>query len=295
MKSLLLPMPGNEPLADALAALDAGEAGRVCWRRFPDGEGLLRIEADVGGRAVDIICTLADPDPKLVPLLFAAMTARELGATRVRLVAPYLAYMRQDIRFQPGEAVSARLFARILSDHFDALVTIDPHLHRIHCLSEVYGIPATVLGAAPLLGAWVAAHVPDAILIGPDSESAQWVSAVAAHAGVPHAVLEKTRHGDHAVDIALEGLPPMAGRTPVLVDDIISSGGTMLTLAAGLERLGHGKPACLAVHALFPEAVADRLRAATCHLVATDSVPHPCARMSVAPLIAAHLKQEAQT
>ena len=99
---LILPMPGNERFAERLAKEGGFELGRLETRRFPDGERYVRIISDVAGRPVDIVCTLARPDPEFLTLVFAADAARDLGATEVNLVAPYLAYMRQDRRFKSG-------------------------------------------------------------------------------------------------------------------------------------------------------------------------------------------------
>src|SRR6478736_3809956 len=134
---LLFPLPGNQVLAERLAlALDA-EVGEVAMRDFPDGETYVRLVTDAANRQVAIVGTLACPNEKTVPLLFLA------GAASVGIIAPYLAYMRQDARFHPGEAITARLFADLVSRSSDWLVTIDPHLHRIATLADIYSVPAT--------------------------------------------------------------------------------------------------------------------------------------------------------
>lgn len=148
---LLIPMPGNERLAAGLAAQLDCETGELNTRRFPDGETYLRFATDLDKRSVAIVCTLAPSNEKILPLIFAAATARELGAWKVGLVAPYLAYMRQDRRFNPGEAVTSRQMAHLISETFDWMATVDPHLHRYGDLSEIYSIPTRVVHAAPLV------------------------------------------------------------------------------------------------------------------------------------------------
>ena len=162
------------------------EVGQLELHAFPDGETYLRFLTDVAGRTLVIVCTLDRPNDKILPLIFAAATARELGAAKIGLVAPYLAYMRQDRRFKPGEAVTSRQIAQLLSNAFDWLVTVDPHLHRYGSLGEIYRIPTRVVHAAPLISEWIRAHVANPLIIGPDSESEQWVSAVAKDAGAPY-------------------------------------------------------------------------------------------------------------
>src|SRR5690348_16005188 len=225
---VLVPLPGNEELATRLAPQLNGEVFVPEVRAFPDAETYLRLDRDLHGREVALVCTMDRPDPKFLSLLFAARTVHELGAASVGLVAPYLAYMRQDRRFHPGEAVTAKQFASLLSPHFDWLVTVDPHLHRIHTLSTVYDIPNKATHAAPLIGRWIAANVHQPLLVGPDSESVQWVGEAARLADAPVVTLRKTRVGDKSVAIGETDFSPWRGRTPVLVDDIISTGQTML-------------------------------------------------------------------
>ncbi|HWA23706.1 MAG TPA: ribose-phosphate pyrophosphokinase [Caulobacterales bacterium] len=286
MTRLVLAMPGNEKLAPLLAARVGAEMGALETRRFPDEESYVRVLSDVAGKDVDVLATLARPDPQFLSLVFAAATARERGARSVRLIAPYLAYMRQDKSFHEGEAVSSTHFARLLSQHFDALVTIDPHLHRRHSLAEIFSIPTRVEHAAPLLARWIKEHVSDALVIGPDGESEQWVSAVAHDAGAPHVVLEKRRLGDRQVEIFVPDLSAWRGRRPVLVDDIVSSGRTMIEAARQLPAQGLKRPICLVVHALFADASYDELRRLSDGVVSTDTVFHQSNVISVVDLLA---------
>ncbi len=147
----------------------------------------------------------------MLSLLFAAATARELGAVQIGLVAPYLAYMRQDRRFVPGEAVTSREIAQLLSEAFDWLVTIDLHLHRYNSLNEIHRIPTCVVHAASLISEWIKANLTNALIIGPDSESEQWVSTVAKDAGAPYTVLEEVRRGDRDVEISIKSLEAEPG------------------------------------------------------------------------------------
>lgn len=282
---LLFPMPGNEGLGRILADALGGDLGRIDIRHFPDGESYLRFVDDPKGRPLALLCTLDRPDQKILPLLFAAATARELGAAGVGLIAPYLAYMRQDRRFKPGEAVTSREVARLLCGAFDWLVTVDPHLHRYASLSEIYTIPVRVVHAAPQISAWIKAHVPEPLIIGPDAESEQWVAAVAKAAAAPFSVLEKQRRGDRTVEITLKDLSTWRGRTPVLVDDIISSGRTMIEAVRLLEQ-GWAKPVCIAVHGLFADGSDRTLAGAGATIVTANSVTHETNRIDVSALLA---------
>ena len=285
---LMLPLPGNERFAQDLAAF-GGEVGVIETRRFPDGETYLRLLSPVAGRAVDLVATLAGPDPDFLRLAFAADAARTQGAARVRLVAPYLAYMRQDKAFRSGEAVTSDTFARLVSSLFDGLVTVDPHLHRRAALSDLYTIPTAAVQAAPALADWIAAEVPSPLLIGPDSESAQWVQAIAERISAPWAVMEKTRRGDFDVSVDLPDLAGHAICTPVLIDDIASSGRTLVAAAELLAARGMARPVCAVVHALFAGDAYPRLQAVAARVVSCDTVPHPSNAIPLAPLVAAAL------
>jgi ribose-phosphate pyrophosphokinase len=286
---LLFAMPGNTTMAEALASRAGAELGSLEMRRFPDAETYLRYVSDPKGREIALVCTLDRPDEKLIAVLFAAVTAREVGATRIGLIAPYLAYMRQDRRFNEGEAVTSRYVARLLSEAFDWLVTVDPHLHRYSSLADIYTIPAFVVHAAPLISEWIKARVENAIIIGPDSESEQWVSVVAEEAGVPFTVLEKTRRGDRSVEIRVKHPTRVEGKTLVFVDDIISSGRTMLEALMQIPGSTGDRPICMAVHGLFADDSDRLLTDAGATLVTSNTVPHATNDLDVSGLLASAL------
>lgn len=287
MSHALLAMPGHDLLAAGLRQALGVPALELVTRDFPDGEAYLRIEGDVEGRSVALLCTLHEPNPRFLPLAFVADALRDLGAAGVGLVAPYLAYMRQDARFLPGEAITSTSFAKLVSRQFDWLVTVDPHLHRWHALSDIYTIPAAALQAAPLLAAWIRSNVRDPVIIGPDEESEQWVSDVAATAGCTYLVLKKLRRGDR--DVSISGLSDHAwgGLTPVLVDDIISSGQTMAQAVAQCRAAGSAPAVCVGVHGIFaPEALAALQRAGAARIVTTNAIAHPSNAIDLSPLLA---------
>jgi ribose-phosphate pyrophosphokinase len=285
---IVVAFPELQPQGVQLASLLQARLSPLGWRRFPDGESLVTLEPDLAGAEVIVLAGLRHPDTAALALRFAAETAREFGARSVGLVAPYLPYMRQDKRFHAGEAVSATLFARFLEQSVDWLVTVDPHLHRNPSLDVLFKIPARNVAAAPAMVAWLQANVPDAILIGPDGESAQWVADIAARAGVPFQVLTKIRDGDREVRVSLPDPVAARGRAPVLVDDIVSSGHTMIETLKHLAALGLSPATCLVTHAVFAEDAYERLIAAGARqVVSTDTIPHPaCNAIAMAPLLA---------
>lgn len=286
MTTCFFAFPSNESLGDRLAADLGAEVGSLQWRHFPDGESLLALNSDCRGRDIVLLCTFLDPDRLALPLLFAARTAREFGARSVGLVAPYLAYMRQDTRFHPGEAVSSVHFAAFLSSAVDWLVTIDPHLHRRADLSSLFTIPARHVSAMPLIAEWIRTEVSRPVLIGPDSESAQWVKQLADRIGAPTIVLEKQRRGDRDVEVSMPDQAVVEGHTPVLVDDIVSSGRTLIETLVHLRKLGLPPAVCVAVHGIFADS-ADQalLHAGAARVITTNTIAHATNAIDVAPVL----------
>lgn len=284
--AMLLYFDEEHAAASRLAEASGLAFAQVERHRFPDGEIKLRLPDTLPERVV-VLRTLDHPNEKLVELLLAARTARTLGARHLTLVAPYLAYMRQDIAFRPGEAVSQRIVGRFLADLFDAVITVDPHLHRVATLTEaVPARQAIVLSGAPLLADLVAQRRPGALLMGPDGESAQWIAQAAARHGFDHAVCAKVRHGDHAVEVELPPVP-VAGRAVVLLDDVASTGHTVAQAARLLLAAGAGTVDSAVTHALLSDEALRMMRqAGVGDIWSTDSIPHPTNAVSVAHLLA---------
>ncbi len=274
--------PQGQALADALAV----PYREVDIHRFPDGESRVVVPCDLPERV--LVCRALDhPNHKLVELMFTAVTAREQGAHHLTLVAPYLCYMRQDIAFTPGEAVSQRVVGRHLADLFDAVLTVDPHLHRIAALSEVMpDIHTEALSCAPAMVEYLRSHGGDPLLLGPDSESQQWVRAIAEPAGLDYGVAVKERFGDRQVETRLPDRD-YPGREVILVDDMISTGGTMASVARQLVAAGTARVECLVTHALFADGAEELLRSAGIGRIASsDSVAHPTNAVPLAGLLA---------
>jgi ribose-phosphate pyrophosphokinase len=193
--------------------------------------------------------------------------------------------MRQDRRFTRGEAVTSREIARLLSGSFDWLITVDPHLHRYGSLSELYQIPTRVMHAAPLISQWIRENVRDGLIIGRDSESEQWVSSVAADAGLPYSVLQKTRHGDRNVEITIRDARVIDGKAPVFVDDIISTGRTMIEAIRSVGTVASLTPVCVAVHGIFADNSDAVLASAGARVVTSNSIAHATNAIDIGPLL----------
>lgn len=280
----LFTFPDSENLARQVAGRLRLPLQPIEVHSFPDGESLIRVEASSPGNAL-IFRSLDRPNEKLIELFFATDALHRQGIERIGLVAPYLCYMRQDRVFLPGQSLSQQTVARLLGSHFDDVLTIEAHLHRIRALSDVFPCRARSISAAPALASWLCHHSDRAVLIGPDAESEPWVRAIAQEASLEWRLAAKRRHGDREVRIDLPPLPANTERVWI-VDDIGSSGTTLETLARILQRRGVALIGAIVVHPLFEQGALERLRESGIdQLVSCDGVRHPTNEIPLAPLL----------
>lgn len=260
--------------------------------RFPDGE--LRVNVGPAAATTILYMPLDQPNEKLLTLLFAAEALRRDGAKRLVLVAPYLCYMRQDKAFHEGEAISQKVIGPLLARTVDRIVTVEAHLHRTHDIRQVFlGIEAEDLSATPAIVDALRDVDPKTIIVGPDEESNAWVSDLATRLKLEYAVGRKMRAGDRSVEITFADPSQFKDRPVVLIDDIVSSGGTLTVCAQALKRAGAGTIDAIVTHALFPpNMMRDFQRAGLRSVRSTSSVPHPSNAIMLDTILADALSKE---
>ncbi len=287
---LVLSFPESRPQAQQLAeALDI-PCLDIDIHHFPDGESKLTLPQNLPERVI-FHRSLDHPNDKLVELLLAAENAREQGVQHLTLVAPYLCYMRQDKAFHPGEVVSQKIIGRFLARHFDQVLTVDTHLHRIQRLDEAIPIQhALNLSATTAMGQFLVDEQLQPLLLGPDNESRQWVAAIAGIATLDYVVADKIRLGDRNVQVTLPEAD-YKDRDIVIVDDVISSGHTVAVAAEQAREKGAHAVHCLVTHALFaPDAIELLKAAGVQHIWSSDSITHSSNVIPLAPLLAEALR-----
>lgn len=287
---LLLAFPDYLPQAQRLAAALAIPAETVLLHRFPDGESLVRLPVNLPDHIV--ICRSLDrPNDKLIELMLCAENARELGVKRITLIAPYLCYMRQDIANTPGEAVSQRIVGKWLAQLVDDVITVDPHLHRISRLEQAIPLQnAIALSAASTIAVFLRQQLPHALLLGPDSESEQWVAGIARTIGFDYAVAAKIRRGDQQVEITLPD-KDYRNQTVVIIDDMASTGRTAAKAARLLLAAGAAQVYAVVTHPLFcGDAERHIMDAGVTAIWSTDSITHPTSAIGLDHLLAQAIK-----
>jgi len=287
-------LPSSSIDAARLAARLGILSADIAIHRFPDGE--LRVVAGPAAPTTIIYASLDQPNEKLIALLLATESLRRGGARRLVLLAPYLCYMRQDTAFQDGEAISQKAVGTLIARLVDRVITVDAHLHRTPDLQTVCpGIEADNLSAmAAIANALGKTDLdPATVVIGPDAESEPWVRDLASRLGLTHAVARKTRRGDRSVDIRFDDAPALARRPALIVDDIVSSGGTLISCARALANAGAATIDAIVTHALFPADMSREMSLAGVRSIrSTTSVPHPTNAIVLDDLFVSALRRE---
>ena len=258
--------------------------------KFPDGELYIRLDAGVKNKTVVLIQSFyGNISDCIVEAVFASRTARELGAKKIVLLAPYFPYLRQDKRFHSGEAVSQKIMAGMIDKYFDAVYVMDPHLHRKNKLENIFKIRAKKLTANPLIADYIKKNIKNPVIIGPDEESYKWARAVAEMLGVESRILQKKRYSSYHVKVQLNKKIDLKGKNAVIVDDIISTGHTILETANILKKLGAKKVYCICVHGFLVDDALKKLNKAGIKVVSTNTIPSKMSKIDVSGMIASWL------
>jgi len=288
---IIISLGNSDKLAKSLALKLKAKYSKLLIDKFPDGDIYLKYMVNVKNETVILVHSFQpNPNQSLINLVFAAETARDLGAKKVILVAPYLAFMRQDKRFNPGEAVSSKIMAKWLGSCVNKIMTIDTHLHRFRTLDKLFSIPAVNLSANKLIAACVK-KFNHPFLMGPDWESSQWARRIANQIGADSAILEKTRHHARKVTVRLTEKANFKNRNIVIIDDIISTGHTVIEAAKLAKRLGAKSVTAIAVHGIFTEQAYEKLKKAGINKIVTaNTILHRSNNLDVSSLLAEELR-----
>ncbi|MBS3114467.1 ribose-phosphate diphosphokinase [Candidatus Woesearchaeota archaeon] len=260
--------------------------------KFPDHELRIRFEVDLKNKNVVLVQSFyGNVSDCIIEIILAAKTAKELGARRVMLIAPYFPYMRQDKRFHKGEAVSQHIIADLIDKYFDAVYLMDPHLHRKNKLENVFKIKSKKLTANSLIADYIKKHIKNPVIIGPDEESYKWAKNVAEMLNVESGILKKKRYSPYHVEVKLNKKIDLKDKNVVIVDDIVSTGHTILETAKILKKLGAKNIYCICAHGIFVNDAFKKLNKAGVKVVSTNTIPNKAAKIEVSGVIASSLKQ----
>ena len=259
---------------------------------FPDSEIKLRFKVNVKNKVVVLVQSFYNNvNDCVIEALFAAETAKDLGAKNVILVAPYFPYLRQDKRFNPGECISLKTIAKNIDEDFDEIYIIDPHLHRAKTLKNIFRIKSHRLTADPLIANYIKNRIKNPLIIGPDVESYKWAEKTAKIIGCESAILRKERYSSRKVKVSLNKKIDIKNKNIVIVDDIISTGHTLLETIKLLRKLGAKKITCICIHGIFVENAFEKLKKAGVEVICSNTIPHESSKLDVSKLIVDALRR----
>jgi len=260
-------------------------------KKFPDGEIYVRFMGNVKGKVIVLVQSFyGNINDEVMEVIFAAETAKDLGAKKIILVAAYFPYFRQDKRFKPGGCISIKVMGKLISHYFDKILVIDPHLHRQGAISKIFSIHADKLTSNPYIADYIKKNIKNPLIVGPDWESYKWAQKVAAEIGCEHIILQKKRISGRKVIVKLNKKINVKNKNIVIIDDIISTGNTILETSKYLRKYGAKGIYCIAVHGVFVEHALERLRKAKVKVITTNTIPNRVARIDVSGLVVEGLK-----
>jgi len=254
---------------------------QATYKRFPDDEFYVRVLDDISGKDVLIVQT-AYPDPKIVELLLMQDAVHDAGAKKITVVLPYFGYSRQDKKFEEGEAISSRAIAQHISIHADCVITVDPHKEHI---LKFFTVPAYSCSAVSTIAQYLNEKNIDFILA-PDKGAKERAKEAAALIDCEYDYLEKTRIDGTTVKITPKKLDTR-GKHVAIIDDIISTGGTMANSIKELKKQGAKTVSIACTHGLFVGGAKEKLLSANCdEIISTDTIETEFSKVSAADCIA---------
>lgn len=290
-EKLVLAGPASEELGSSVASKLGLPLLEHEFRQFPDGESKFRFPSSVSGKSVFIVQSTYPPgDQHLVQLLMASHHLSQEGA-KVTAVVPYLAYSRQDKEFLPGEVLSLGVVAHLLREAgVRRVVVVD--IHSVEGLS-LFSVPIYSVSAIPELVAYSRASLklPDPVVISPDFGGSKRTEAFARLYGAKMLQLSKERDRETGQVKMGQGHLDVKGKDVVVVDDIISAGGTVTAAAELVLQQGASQVVALCSHALLVGDAGERMRKAGVKtIVGTNSVPSDFSVVDVSDALASHLR-----
>ncbi len=255
-------------------------------KRFPDSELYVRILDNIKNENIVIVQTTY-PDSNLVELFLLQNAAKEAGAEKITVVIPYYSYARQDTLFQEGEAISAKAIAEIISLNADMVITVDPHKEHI---LDFFTTSTKSCTAVPEIANYLKQKNLDLILA-PDKGALNRAKLASNIIGCDFDYMEKTRIDGTTVEIKPKNLD-VKNKNVGIIDDIISTGGTMAKSIKELKRQGAKKVYISCTHGLFTGDAIKKLYSSGCDEInATDTITSKYSSVKVAPCIAPCIKK----
>lgn len=283
---LIASFPGMHEIGKKVSRALNGKHTGIFVKDFPDSEYHLALRKNPRGKRVVVINSITrDPDEKIVETILAGGVARDYGAKKVILIATYFPYMRQDKHFKKYDSFSSKYILKVFGN-YDKIIAIDPHLHRIKKMREL-NIRAESITASSLIADYIKKRFGTNFeIVGPDIESSQWGMKIAKVLGTKVVILRKKRFSAEKVKIKEKKL----GKNVIIVDDVISTGKTVLETLKMAYKQGAKKMVVIGIHGVLAEGADKKIRKYA-ELITTNTIPGKYAKIDVSPAIVKALKR----
>ncbi len=270
----------SEKIAKDLCKDLQASLAKTISKRFPDDELYIRILDDISKEHVVIIQT-THPDQKIVELFLLQEAVKEAGAKKITVVIPYFGYARQDKKFKDGEPVSAKAIAKLISLNADKVITVDPHKEYI---LDFFTIPAFSCSAVPEIAKHLNKKKIDMVLA-PDKGALERAKKASTIINCDFDYMEKTRIDGTTVKIKPKNLD-VRNKNVAIIDDIISTGGTMAESIKELKKHGAKRVLVACTHGLFAGEAIKKLKSAGCdEIISTDTIRSDFSKVKIAPCV----------
>jgi len=288
MSLLIASFPETREIGERVAKALKAEYTEISVEDFPDSEFHLALKKNPKNKTVIIINSITkDPDERLIETILIGGIARDYKAKKVILMATYFPYLRQDKHFLKYDSFSSKHIIKLFS-HFDKIITIDPHLHRIKKMHDFY-YKAESISANSLVAEYIKNRFKgDFEIIGPDEESNQWSSKVAKMLNKRVVILKKTRYS--SIKIKQSKIKEKLSKNVIIIDDIISTGKTIAGAVRLAKKQGAKKVVVIGVHGLLINN-AIKLITKDAELITTNTINNKYSKIDVSPIIAKALEK----
>lgn len=271
----------SQQLSKELAKSLRGRLAKVEIRRFPDDECYVRIDDDLDGEDVFLVQTTW-PDKNIIELFLLQDAIKEFDVSSLTTVVPYFGYARQDKQFRPGEPISARALAKLIQLNTDEFMTVDVHAPTV--IDWFEDVSAKNVPGYPAVGRFLKGKGIQLVL-SPDEGRADNAKRVADVVGCDADFLVKERLDGETINITPKSLA-VKGKKVAIVDDIISTGGTIAKAAESLKEQGASRILAVCTHGVFAGEALKKLNAVCDEICSTDTIENPTTCISVASEIA---------
>lgn len=295
MIDIIIICSGSETIGKKIAKKLNLPFSKLNTQKFPDGELDVSFEKQIKNKSIYIVQNFQNSktlnlNDKILETLFAIHTARDLKAKKIYLVAPYFPYFRGDKRFKKEECISIEVMSQLFSV-CDKIFCVAPHLHRIKNIKQILKKGEKINVDLPIVEYLKKQKLKDPVFVGPDMESHQWVVNVAKAFNKKPVIALKERKSARKVVVSLPSNIDLKDKELIIIDDIISTGHTMIENINQLKRYKPKKIYLIGIHGIFVENALEKLQK-DCKVISTNTLLNKVALIDVSDEIVKKIKKK---